>query len=490
MYQGKFERNNRKASPKTMPPLERKRPPVSPQTAVVAPEKKKNKGPRLGGAVFYLVFFSYILVFYLALYGGLTYLKGFLTDYELAQPTRKSQEIFTQLFDSRDWSTLYDAAMVQGESRESFVSYMETAVGSQPLTCMETSTGLSDDQKYIVRMGSRKIASFTLTDKNNTQSQTDLPDWQLSGVEFFFDRQDTWLVQIPLGCTAYADGKALGEADQLRIQTTKAESYLPEGVTGPGTVTLEITGKVAKPDVDVLDETGSELAVSCDEAARTFTARTETPAISEEESQTALDAVKTYALYMIERAGADELARYFERDTDTYTAIIRTDRSAVQDAQSREFVNESVSDYCRYSDGSFSVRVEVTLNQYRPSGSVKEDHISQSLFFRKQEGSWKCRQMTAVDVSAPVERVRLVFRDGANVQTLSEDFYETDSTRLTCPTVTTPEGTVFSGWAVQETTPEGQTVMRLIFQPDETGAVTLPGDGSLEPMVLYPLFES
>lgn len=484
MYQGKFERGYKEAR-KHMPPLK-----PGAQTAVPkapAVPKAKKKGARLGSAVFYIMFFSYILVFYLALYGGLTYLNGWLTDYELAQPTRKSQEVFSLLFESRDWNALYDAALVQGESRESFVSYMETAVGDQALTCMETSTGLSDDRKYIVRLGNRKIASFTLTDKNDTETRTELPDWQLSAVEFFFDRQDTWLVQIPEGCTAYADGEALGESNVVRIRSTKADSYLPEGVTVARIVTMQVTGKVAKPQISVVDKAGTGLTVFCDEASRTFTAEADSPSISDEERQVALDAVKTYALFMIERAGADEVARYFERGTDTYTAIIKTDRSAVQDAQSREFVNENVTDYCRYSDGSFSVRVELTLNQYRPSGSLKEDNIAQSLFFRKQEGSWKCWQMTAVDVSEEVEQVRLTFRDGAAV--LSDEFVEMGLTRLSCPAVSVPAGKVFSGWVVQETDGTGQTVMRLVFQPDETGTVTLPGDGSLEPMVLYPLFE-
>lgn len=483
MYQGKFEQTARRAR-KQMPPLEQGRQTAVPKTPVATAAKK---GPRRSGVIFYLLFFTYILLFYLALYGCLQYLNGWLTDYELAQPTRKSQEVFAQLFESRDWDALYDAAMVQGESRESFVSYLDSAVGDGALTCMETSTGLSNDRKYIVRLGDRKIASFTLADKNEAEIRAELPDWQLSNIEFFFDRQDSWLVQIPTGCTAYADGEKLEDSSILRIRSTKADAYLPGGVTGPGTVIYEVTGKVAKPDIDVLDADGSELSVSFEEASRSFSAEAQGPSLSDEERELALEAVKTYALYMIERAGAAEVAEYFEKDTTTYTAIIKTDRSAVQDAQSREFVDENVTDYCRYSDGSFSVRVELTLKQYRPSGSAKEDHISQSLFFRRTDGKWKCWQMTAIDVSEETEQVRLTFRDGAMV--LSDEFVETNLTRLTCPAVTAPEGKVFSGWAVQETNQDGQTVMRLMFQPDDTNAVILPGDGSLMPMVLYPLFE-
>ena len=79
-------------------------------------------------------------------------------------------------------------------------------------------------------------------------------------------------------------------------------------------------------------------------------------------------------------------------------------RVSIQDAASREFINESATDYCCYSDDLFSVRVSVTLNQYRSSGSVKESTIEQSLFFEKQaNGKWMCYAMTAVDVSKPVE---------------------------------------------------------------------------------------
>lgn len=484
MYQGKFEQKNR-PSGRQMPPLKHGKQLVPLSAPAIA--KPQKKGPLRGSAIFYLCFFSYILVFYLALYGGLTFLKDWLTNFELAQPTRKSREVFSQFFESRDWNALYDAAQVQGESRESFTAYLESTVGSQSLTCMETSAGLSGDRKYNVRLGNRKLASFTLTDNNHVTTLTGLPDWQLSGMEFFFDRQDSWLVQVPSGCTVWADGRKLDDSSILRIRSTKADLYLPKDVTGPRILTMEIPGTVSRPNVDVLDAAGMPLSVTFDEAARTFTAGEEPPALSGEERKLALDAVKTYALYMIERAGAAEVAEYFEKDTSTYTAIISTDRSAVQDAQSREFTDESVTDYCRYSDGSFSVRVELTLKQYRPSGSAKEDRISQSLFFRKTNGKWKCWQMTAIDVSAVTETVRLTFRDQKGI--LSDGFYPADLSLLVCPTVTAPEGMIFSGWVVEETDAAGQTVKRLVFQPDADGTVSLPGGTQLEPMTLYPLFE-
>lgn len=475
MYQGKFEQSYREQQ-KHMPPLSGRQSP-----------RPRAKGPRLGSVIFYLLFFLYILAFYLALFFGLSLLRSWLTDFEMAQPTRKSQEVFDRLFDARDWDALYDAASVQNESRESFAAYMEDLVGDGTLRYMATSAGLSDDKKYNVRLDDRKIASFTLTDQNTSSSEAALPDWQLKSIEFFFDREETYYIRTPGSCAVLVNGETMARGDIVRIALTKADAYLPEGISGPQTVTRKAAGLLTKPAVTVLDENGKALNVTYDEESRTFEARAQLPDISGEEKTVALEAVKTYALYMNEQAGADDVANYFQRGTDTYTAIIKTDRSAVQDARKREFVNESVTDYCRYSDGSFSVRVALTLNLHRASGSVKENRIAQSLFFRKEEGSWKCWKMTAVDISAPVEKVRLTFRSGGTV--LSDDFYETDLTYLTCPAVTAPEGKVFSGWTVEDRDETGQKVLRLVFQPDESNTVVLPGDGSLEPMTLQPLFE-
>lgn len=486
MYQGKFDQRYKQEN-RDMPML--------PHPSGVQPKPRpkpapkpvpRARGPRLSGAVFYVVFFLYILAFYLAVLVGLTMLRNWLVDYEAAQPTRKCQEVFSTLFDSRDWGALYDAAGLQDETKEAFTAYMAETVGDSPLTCMATSAGLSEDKKYNVRLGSHTIASFTLTDKNPSQASGALPDWQLAGIELFFTAKETYFIDKPAGAIAYVNGTALNDSHTIRIRSTKAEGYLPEGVAVPGTEVQQATGLIARPEVTVMDASGAELALNYDEETHTFTAEAEAPALSDEEKAVALDAVKTYALYMIEKAGAADVAQYFEKGTDTYAAIIATDRSSVQDAQSRKFVDEAVTDYCRYSEELFSVRVSMTLKLYRASGSVKESAIAQSLFFRKQEGRWKCFQMTAVDISAPVERVRLTFMDGESQ--LLTGFYETTAAQLVCPAVTVPEGKVFAGWMVKEEDEAGQTVHRLVFQPGEDGTVSLAGS-TLEPMTLYPLFE-
>ena len=85
------------------------------------------------------------------------------------------------------------------------------------------------------------------------------------------------------------------------------------------------------------------------------------------------------------------------------------------------------------------------------------------------------------------QQVRLTFKNGDTV--LQSDFYDTSITQLMCPVVAAPEGKHFSGWVTEGRNEEGETVMNLVFQPDESGKVFLSAGNTLEPMTLFPLFE-
>lgn len=455
------------------------------------PIQKPRRGPRLSGVIFYTIFFFCIFLFYTATYFGLLELRDWLNRYEMAQPTTKSQELFETLFSDPNWESLYDIANVQNASygnKDDFVSYMENRVGETDLTYVETSTGLSNDKKYIVRLGNEKIATFTLVNHSQSASQTEIADWQLGSLEFFVQYNESYFIKKLDGHTAYVNDSPLDDSFTIRISTTNAEGYLPEGVNGIRVCTQQITGLAGKPNVRIIDAAGNEMKVVYDESTHTFTEQSEVNSISDTERDLAIDAVKTYALYMINRAGEGDIAEYFLRGSEAYNTITDTERGFVQDAVRREFVNESVSNYCRYTDTLFSVRISVTLNQYRSSGTVKESIIEQSLFFEKQaNGKWMCYNMTAVDVFKPVERVRLTFMNDGVV--LDSNFHDSSINTLTCPTVSAPEGKVFSGWMIEETDEAGQPIMNVVFQPDENGVVAISAGATLEPMTLYPYFE-
>ena len=472
-----------KAAPAKQPQPAKKQP--APQNA---PEKKK-KGPRLGGVIFYTVYFMFILLFFVATYFGLQWLQGWLVDYEAAQPTTKSQEVFAQLFTSPDWGALYDAAGVEDtayEGKAEYVAYMENKVGSSALTYKETSNGLSVDKKYNVLLDGKKVASFTLKGQGEN---LDIPDWDLGKIELYFEREESYYIRNMDGHTVYVNNVPLDDSFTIQIATTvAAEEYLPIGVTGASMCTQEITGLMALPTITVFDEKGVQMDVSYDEATRTFTEQTEANTITDDEQEVALKAAETYCLYMIEKASRADIAKYFDASSDVYNTITRLGDLWMQGNNGYRFMNESVSEYSRYSDDLFSVRVAVTLNVTRTDGTTKDYEFNQALFFRKQAtGKWLCFEMTNKDVSEPVGKVRLTFMDGTIK--LTSDFYSTDSTQLTTPLVSVPEGKVFSGWYRIETDENGITSYNMVFDPDENGVVSIPTGTTLEPMTLYALYE-
>ena len=159
----------------------------------------------------------------------------------------------------------------------------------------------------------RKCKWRYLVDHNHSDSKTEIPDWQLGTIEFFFQREESYRIQKLDGHTVYVNNVPLDDSSTIRISTTYAEKYLPEGITGVRVCTQEISGLVAIPSVQIVDGSGNEMAVSYDAASRTFIEQTTDSTINDTERNLAISAVKTYALYMINQAGEADIAKYFLR---------------------------------------------------------------------------------------------------------------------------------------------------------------------------------
>ena len=515
VQQRKAPQSNRGTASQQMPPVR----PNAPAKAQTPPQKRpqppvqqpvqeapKKRGPRVGGVIFYTLYFILILVFFGAVFLGLNWLKGWLQDYEYAQPTVKAEQVFQDVFTNPDWAALYDSAGAEDslyEGKEQYVAYMEAKCGSTPLTYMETSAGLSGDKKFLVYLNDEKVASFTLVDKNkvekvnlqdinmeNLENIADIPDWQLGAVEVFFERKGDYLIEMLDGYTCTVNGVALDEKATIQMATTRAKDYLPEGTTGFSTITQQVTGLMEKPEVVVTDRSGNPVEVTYDEATRKFTARSESNTMPDDVTQIALDAAHVYCKWMIEAVtDRGEVAKYFDNTSDAYSTIVKTRELWMQKYTGYEFVNESVTNYAKYSDDIFSVTVKTDLNVTRTDGTVKTYNFNQSMFFRKGDsGKWLCFVSTNVDVSQPVGLVRLTFMNGENE--VFSDLFETDTKEVITPVISVPEGQIFTGWVTVSENEKGETVYNLEFQPDATtGIVKMPEGSSLRPMTLYALFE-
>lgn len=453
--------------------------------------KPKKRGPRLGGVIFYTLYFLMIFVFFAGMYFVLQWLHGWLGDYEAAQPTIKCQEVFDQLFKDPDWAQLYKDAGVEDtrfEGVSQFVTHMEEKVGDQELDFVETSAGLSGDKKYIVRLDGEKIATFTL--EGHGKTITDIPDWNLGKVEVFFQRQQSYRIQKADGHTAYVNGQELDDDYTIQTVSTKVEKYLPVGTTGSKVCTQEITDLLCKPEVTIKNQAGENMEVLYDEATGTFAEQTIANIISDEEREVVLGALKSRAEFMINSPGGRAgVAKYYDGSSQIYSEIIKMAGELwMNHDYGHHFEDEAVTSYYRYTDNLFSARGSVKMVANLKDGNTRAFEIDSTLFFQKKNGKWVCYEMTNEDVSQPVGKVRLTFMNGSAL--LSSEFYDTNCQQLQTPVVSIPEGKVFSGWVRQDVDDSGRTTLTVVFTPDETGLVTMGMGASLEPMTLYALFEN
>ena len=461
---------------------------VSENQKTQAPRKK---GPRMGGVIFYTIYFLFIFVFFIGVLGVLNWLYGWLEAYEGAQPTVKCQQVFDELFGNPDWAQLYRLAGVEDtdfEGVNEYVSYMENKVGGQELNFVETSAGLSGDKKYIVRLGTEKLATFTLTGQG--ERITDIPDWQLGDVELFFSRNNSIQIKKLENHVAYVNGVPLDDSYTIQIASTKADELLPVGTPSVRTSIQRIDGLLAVPQIVVYDETGtSQVEVVYNADTDTYEEMNDAIVISDEERAAVFGALEAYSGFMINASGSRAgVAKYFDGSSSTYSDIIKMGSELWMNSDNgHEFQNEEILGYTKYSDSLFSVRASLNMHVKCKDGTEKDYGVTESMIFIKKNGNWVCSEMTNADITQPVGQVRLTFCD-ASGKTISSDFYDTDASMLTTPTIPAPEGKTFSGWSRIDVGEDNTSTWTIVFNPDENGNVYLNG-ATLEPMTLYPLFE-
>ena len=459
--------------------------------------RQQRRGPRLGGIIFYTIYFLMIFVFFIGVFVTLNWLNGWLKDYEAAQPTVKCQQVFDQLFGNPDWAQLYRLAGdptgtgtnkydTQFEGVDAYVTYMNEKVAGQPLNFVETSAGISGNKKFIVRLGTEKVATFTLN--GHGEKITDIPDWQLGAVEIFVNRQESIKIRKLENHVAYVNNQPLDDSYTIQIASTKADENLaPENRVR--TSIQEVSGLLTTPELLVYDQTGAPIEVRYNPDSGMFEEQTAAIAMTEDQRTAVFGALEAYAGFMINASGSRAaLAKYFDGGSQTYNDIIKMGGELWMNTDyGHTFLNQELLGYTKHSDDLCTVRASMTMHVKCKDGTEKDYDVCQSMYFTNKNGKWVCTEMTNEDITAPVGEVRLTFCDAAG-NVLSSDFYSTASQLITAPTIQAPAGKVFSGWSTVETNAEGQKTWNLMFQPDENGNITLSSSYNLVPMVLYPLF--
>ena len=455
-------------------------------------KKKKKKKYKKANRTITIIFYTFYFFLVAALLAGLWFLRGWLVDYlttyQASQPTTRCEEVFQERFADPDWAALYALAGIPDtayEGSDAFVSYMTEKVNGRELTYVETSAGLSGGHKYLLKLENETIGYFTLVDQAPTGA--DIADWQLGQVSLNYGYGENVTVQKSGDFTVYVNGVALTDDHVIQIGSTVAEDYLPEGVHGQRIYIQYLDGLMVEPVVTAQDKDGNDVEVIYDAEQDLYIITSEETTISDELYARVLATAKTYSLRMIEKATTKDLGKYFDSKSASYKTIVSID-PWMQEwfFRSYEWGQEAITGYYRHSDKLFSVHVNLSMFVTRTDDTVKEYEVDHSFFFELQSGTWKCINMTNVDIREQTASVRLTFKSGDSV--IFTNMFKQDTATIQPPVVTAPEGKVFDGWYRLVTHADGSSEYILVFSADENGLITLPAGTKLEPMTLYALF--
>lgn len=509
MYKGKYLNNNSvpKAAADEIPEeitAEALMEEVLAQTETVpeeateqAPKQASKKQPKkkasVGTIVFYSLYFLFVVAGVAAIALLMQPLNDWLVSYEASQPETMCQKVYEDHFASPDWSALYELAGLEDtafEGKDAYSSYMQAKVAAATdpkLSYQETSAGLSGNHKYLVKLDDEKVACFILEPIEGPESS--VTGWKLGSVELFFTREHSITVEKLPGQTVTVNGVALDDSYTIRTVSTKAESYLPEGLHGYRCEQQSVTNLLAAPQVSLTDENGQSIPLVADAETGVLKAEAfgNTMEIPQEHKETAIEAAKNYALFAIRKIGSGTLRNYMDPTSQIFKDVISTPAFLQAFTGYKIHDDIRVEDYYSYSDELFSARLCLTMDVHAARGNTKVFEMNTTFFFQKNtKGKFWVIDSTNVNIAETVEQVRLTFMNGD--EQVESYMVDSKAATVTLPQVTAPEGKVLKGWAVQSVDDNGNISMSIIFTPSQDGSALVSSAQPLEPMVLHAVF--
>ena len=347
------------------------------------------KTKKIPGFYIFLLVLSVIVIILTQV--GKSYLKDVLSEYEDAQYKYVAEEFFDNNFavgNGKTLAALFSAQISEYETEGTVAAYLSTIIDGNSFTLQHSSSGMSDEEKYVVSVDNLRFAEFYIS-KNGEKTKHGFDIYTVSKVSLNENLLNSYSIEIPVGYTvningAVADKKyALG--DKLQ---TESQNFMPDGVEGLVYTTYTFPNMCTAPEFTVLDTTGAETAVSLTDSGVYRASAAYNTELAAEYSDYVIAATKAYACYMQKDASFSKVAGYIDPSSEFYAYVKGTPTWPVISHNSYAFEDAEVTEFYAYSDNVFSCRIKLThvlkysgLEDYR-------DHIDITWYFRNVNGKY------------------------------------------------------------------------------------------------------
>lgn len=348
-------------------------------------KKRKNRNRKF--PVFYTVYFSLIIIFFIALFFVLKTVKIKLAEYEASRPYHTVDAVMEEYFKPGCSEKLIKASGYEQspfEDRSVVVNAVEKFL-SDGAECYAVTTG-SDELKYSVTSGDLKFASFVVA-PSGEKDEADYDIYELKSVELLLAGSRAVNIEAPEGSKVYLNGILLTENEITEREELDKDTRLPEEIPAEAVVTYEVKGLMEIPVVTAKDKFGRNIDDIKNEDDVFF----DVPKTYEETpfdvTERALAAGEALAAYMQLDAGFWKIGQYVDSSSDLYYELMTSAVNWADPHNGYSIENPTVTEYEVWSDTVYTCRVKFLHVLYNWGGNF-ENYFDTTFYYKLENGTW------------------------------------------------------------------------------------------------------
>ena len=361
-------------------------------------------------------------------------IKSFLREYESVQPKYVAEEIYQKYFDPLDCKAVFRDASVSYkvgeeeitkptvspfETEADMENYLRSLVGEGELSYSAISTGASGndetvkmnfsnlsqyfvdsfnaqgDLRYIVKVGEKKIAEFTLG-HTGKKSRNGYDEYGFSSLFLYAVPHESVTVYAPLTSTVSLNGVPLDE--KYRIPDVRDETdsgkHLENPADGVVYVAYYLEGlynKVTTDSLKATDRLGKTQPIVYDEEKNVFSAGlVYDDELKQQYADYVIHAIERYSARMQNDGAISEFAAYFDQNSDLWGSIREQGWSLafVWDHIGYNFTEQKAEEFYAYNDHEFSCHVSMLHTLIGYNNQIYTDHVDFIVYLHKVNGQY------------------------------------------------------------------------------------------------------
>lgn len=340
--------------------------------------------------VFYTIFALLVIAAIIAIHCVLGVVKKYLADYESAQPQHEAARVFEKYYTADDFSELVSLCEIQltpYETKDTVSRYLAEFTQDKKITYSAITTGLDTSVKYIVKADDIKFSSFTLHVSDKTTDRG-FSLYEASDFEIYCAGNESVRITAPKGYAVSVNGVSLDETLLTGNETPdKSCDYMPDGVEGIVFQEYALDDLYFQPDTVVVNAAdGRECTVELLEDGSYHASFLYDDTLKDTQGAYVLDAAQAIAKYMQNDAYFYVPAVYIDPESALYENVRTSLTYFAIDHVAYSFENETVTEFYRYDENTFSCRISfIHVLKYSQYSGLEDyrDYIDTTYFFHR-----------------------------------------------------------------------------------------------------------